>query len=230
MTNVLIAILLLYNMWLVFYLLHERKQEKRTGQPEPPPKQEQPETDTNIVGKSLFQMPRGRTTEDTAVSQAAVPADDEAVEMDDITFADEIGEQPSMRVPDDKLEDAFSDTRLSDVPVEYEDGDDEPTGEYASGATIEEMNEAVRTADNPKATDTEKLKAGEVFHEMEGNELYEILMAGKPGIRNKIRGLIDHYKSKPTISSGGNKEVVLVSPQNIPTVEGLDDFDIRDFV
>ncbi len=230
MTNVLIAILLLYNMWLVFYLLHERKQEKRTGQPEPPPKQEQPETDTNIVGKSLFQMPRGRTTEDTAVPQAAVPADDEAVEMDDITFADEIGEQPSMRVPDDKLEDAFSDTRLSDVPVEYEDGDDEPTGEYASGATIEEMNEAVRTADNPKATDTEKLKAGEVFHEMEGNELYEILMAGKPGIRNKIRGLIDHYKSKPTISSGGNKEVVPVSPQNIPAVEGLDDFDIRDFV
>lgn len=230
MTNVLIAILLLYNMWLVFYLLHERKQEKRTGQPEPPPKREQPETDTNIVGKSLFQMPRGRTTEDTAVPQAAVPADDEAVEMDDITFADEIGEQPSMRVPADKLEDAFCDTRLSDVPVEYEDGDDEPTGEYASGATIEEMNEAVRTADNPKATDTEKRKAGEVFHEMAGNELYEILMAGKPGIINKIRGLIDHYKSKPTISSGGNKEVVPVSPQNIPTVEGLDDFDIRDFV
>ena len=241
MTNVLIAILLLYNMGLVFYLLHERKQEKRTGQPEPPPKREQPETDTNIVGKSLFKMPRGRTTGDTAVPQAAVPAEGEAVELNDVTFADEIprvagiqrseiGEQPSMRVPADKLEDAFCDTRLSDVPVEYEDGDDEPTGEYASGATIEEMNEAVRTADNPKATDTEKRKAGEVFHEMAGNELYEILMAGKPGIRNKIRGLIDHYKSKPTISSGGNKEVVPVSPQNIPAVEGLDDFDIRDFV
>lgn len=241
MANVLIAILLLYNMWLVFYLLHERKQEKRTGQPEPPPKQKQPETDTDIVGKSLFQMPKGRTAQDTAVPQTAVPTEGEAVEMDDITFADEIpdngsvqqsksGEQPSMRVPADKLEDAFSDTRLSDVPVEYEDGDDEPTGEYASGATIEEMNEAVRTVDNPKATDTEKRKAGEVFHEMAGNGLYEILMAGKPGIRNKIRGLIDLYESKPTVSSGGNKEVVPASPQNIPAVEGLDDFDIRDFV
>lgn len=217
-------------MWLVFYLLHERKQEKRTEQSEPPSKQKQPETDTNIVGKSLFKMPKGRTNGDTAVPQTAVPIEDEAVELNDVTFADEIGKQPSMRVPDNKLEDAFSDTRLSDVPVEYEDGDDEPTGEYASGATIEEMNEAIRTADNPKATDIEKLKAGEVFHEMEGNELYEILMAGKPGIRNKIRGLIDHYKSKPTISSGGNKEVVSVSPQNIPTMEGLDDFDIRDFV
>lgn len=234
MANVLIAILLLYNMWLVFYLLHERKQEKRTGKSEPPPKREQLETDTNIVGKSLFQMPKGRTTEDTAVPQAAVPAEDEAVELNDVTFADEmpseIGEQPSMRVPADKLEDAFSDTRLSDVPVEYEDGDDEQTGEYASGATIEEMNEAVRTADNPKATDTEKRKAGEVFHEMEGNELYEILTAKTPGIISKIRGLIDHYKSKPTISSGGNKEVVPVRPQNIPAVEDLDDFDIRDFV
>lgn len=230
MTNVLIAILLLYNMWLVFYLLHERKQEKQTSQHEPPPKQKQPETDTNIVGKSLFKMPKSRTTGDTAVPQAAVPAEDEAVELDDITFADETGEQPSMRLPADKLEDAFSDTRLSDVPVEYEDGDDEPTGEYASGATIEEMNEAIRTADNPKATDIEKRKAGEVFHEMEGNELYEILTAKTPGIISKIRGLIDHYESKATISSGGNKEVVSISSQNIPAVEGLDDFDIRDFV
>lgn len=255
MTNVLIAILLLYNMWLVFYLLHERKQEKRTGQPEPPSKQKQPENDTNIVGKSLFQMPKGRTSGDTAVPQAAIPAEGEAVEMDDITFADEMpsqrgqngnkftgmpsaagiqrnktGEQPSMRVPADKLEDAFSDTRLSDVPVEYEDGDDEPTGEYASGATIEEMNEAIRTADNPKATDTEKRKAGEVFHEMAGNELYEILTAKMPGIISKIRGLIDLYESKPTVSSGGNKEVVPISSRNIPAVEGLDDFDIRDFV
>ena len=135
-----------------------------------------------------------------------------------------------MRLPDDKLDDAFSDMRLSDVPVEYADGDSEDTGEYASGATIEDMDEAIRTADNPEATDSEKQKAGEVFHEMEGNELYEILMTGNPGISTKIRGLIDLYKSKPTISSGGNKEVESVSPQNIPVMESLKDFDIRDFV
>ena len=135
-----------------------------------------------------------------------------------------------MRLPDGKVEDAFSDIRLSDVPVEYENGEDEETGEYASGATIEEMNEAVRTADNPQATESEKLKAGEVFHEMEGNELYLVLTAGKPQIKNKIRGLIDNYKNKPTISSGGNNEVLSVSPQPIPVVEGLESFDIRDFV
>lgn len=135
-----------------------------------------------------------------------------------------------MRLPDDKVEDAFSDTRLSDVPVEYENGEDEETGKYASGATIEEMNEAVRTADNPQATESEKLKAGEVLHEMEGNELYEIMTAKEPGFIRKIRGLIDFYESKPTISSGGNNEVVSVSPQPIPVVEGLEDFDIRDFV
>ena len=135
-----------------------------------------------------------------------------------------------MRLSDGKVADAFSDTRLSDVPVEYENGEDEETGEYASGATIEEMNEAVRTADNPQATESEKLKVGEVLHEMEGNELYLVLTAGKPQIKNKIRGLRDNYKNKPTISPGGNNEVLSVSPQPIPVVEGLESFDIRDFV
>lgn len=233
MTNVLIAILLLYNMWLVFYLLHERTQEKQTKEKEPLPKAERTETDTNVVGKSLFKMPSNRTTGDTAVPQATTSVEGEAVAEDDVIFADEMAgknEQTSMRVSDDKLDDTFSDTRLSDLPVEYADSESEETGEYASGATIEEMNEAICTADNPKATPVEKQKAGEVFHEMKGNGLYDILMSGKPDIKNKIRGLIDLHKSKPAISSGGNKEVLSVSSQNIPVVEGLDDFDIRDFV
>ena len=235
MTNVLIAILLLYNMWLVFYLLYEKRQDRKEEQPKPPSKREELGNDTDVVGKSLFKMPPSRTTGDTAVPQAATSVEGEPLKEDDVTFADETPSstdtgQPSMRLPDDKVEDAFSDTRLSDVPMEYENGEDEETGEYASGATIEEMNEAVRTADNPQAPESEKLKAGEVLHEMEGNELYLILTAGKPQIKNKIRGLIDNYKNKPTISSGGNNEVVSVNPQPIPAVEGLDDFDIRDFV
>lgn len=230
MTNVLIAILLLYNMWLVFYLLHEKRQERQDKKPEKASRQAEAESDTNIVGRSLFKMSKGRTSGDTAVPQATVSIEGEPIEKDDITFANESEKQPSMRLPDDKLDGAFSDMRLSDVPVEYADGDSEDTGEYASGATIEDMDEAIRTADNPEATDSEKQKAGEVFHEMEGNELYEILMTGNPGISTKIRGLIDLYKSKPTISSGGNKEVESASPQNIPVMEGLKDFDIRDFV
>lgn len=235
MTDVLIAILLLYNMWLVFYLLYERRQDGQAGQPKPPSKRKEPGNDTDVVGRSLFKMPQGRTTGDTAVPQAATPIEGEPIEEDDVTFADETPDstdagQPSMRLPDGKVEDAFSDIRLSDVPVEYENGEDEETGEYASGATIEEMNEAVRTADNPQATEYEKLKAGEVLHEMEGNGLYLVLTAGKPQIKNKIRGLIDNYKNKPTISSGGNNEVLSVSPQPIPVVEGLESFDIRDFV
>lgn len=235
MTNVLIATLLLYNMWLVFYLLYEKRQDRQRKQPKQQSKRKEPENDTDVVGRSLFKMPPSRTTGDTAVPQAATSVEGEPLKEDDVTFADEIPGstdtgQPSMRLPDDKVEDAFSDTRLSDVPVEYENGEDEETGEYASGATIEEMNEAVRTADNPQATESEKLKAGEVLHEMEGNELYEIMTAKEPGFIRKIRGLIDFYESKPTISSGGNNEVVSVSPQPIPVVEGLEDFDIRDFV
>lgn len=230
MTNVLIAILLLYNMWLVFYLLHEKRQGNNTGQPTPPP--EQPKSDTDIVGKSLFRMPQGKTTGDTAVPQAAITPEGEAVAESDVTFADEMtdrqGEnaekerQSPMRLPDDRIEDAFSDTRLSDVPAEYADEDSEETGEYASGATIEEMNDAVRTADNPEAPDSEKIKAGEVLHEMKGNSLYEVLTAKKPGIVNRIQNLIDLYEDRATARQ--------VISENVPAVEGLDGFDIRDFV
>lgn len=229
MTNVLIAILLLYNMWLVFYLLHERRQGNNAGQPAPP---EQPKPDTDIVGRSLFRMPKVRTTGDTAVPQAAITPEGEAVAESDVTFADEMtdrqGEnaetegQSPMRLPDDRIEDAFSDTRLSGIPAEYADEDSGETGEYASGATIEEMNDAVRTADNPKASDSEKVKAGEVLHEMKGNSLYEVLTAKKPGIINRIQNLIDLYEDKATARQ--------VIPENIPAVEGLDGFDIRDFV
>lgn len=218
MTNVLIVILLLYNMWLVYCLLRWREPKKRTARPEPSRK---PETDTDIVGRSLFRMHGGRTTGDIPVPQAASFVEGEAVAPDDVTFAGENGARHSMRLPDDRLEEAFRDTRLSDVPVEYADGDDEQTGEYASGATIEEMNEAIRTADNPEATDTEKMKAGEVFHEMEGNGLYEILTAKTPGIISRIQELIDLCENSRTVMPTESKGTEKV---------GIADFDIRDFV
>lgn len=218
MTNVLIVILLLYNMWLVYCLLRWREPKKRTARPEPSRK---PETDTDIVGRSLFRMHGGRTTGDIPVPQAASSVEGEAVAPDDVTFAGENGARHSMRLPDDRLEEAFRDTRLSDVPVEYADGDDEQTGEYASGATIEEMNEAIRTADNPEATDTEKMKAGEVFHEIEGNGLYEILTAKTPGIISRIQELIGLYENNQTVIPTGSKVTEKV---------GIADFDIRDFV
>ena len=218
MTNVLIVILLLYNMWLVYCLLRWREPKKRTARPEPSRK---PETDTDIVGSSLFRMHGGRTTGDIPAPQAASSVEGEAVALDDVTFAGENGARHSMRLPDDRLEEAFRDTRLSDVPVEYAVGDDEQTGEYASGATIEEMNEAIRTADNPEATDTEKMKAGEVFHEIEGNGLYEILTAKTPGIISRIQELIDLYENSQTVMPTESKGTEKV---------GIANFDIRDFV
>lgn len=218
MTNVLIVILLLYNMWLVYCLLRWREPKKRTARPEPSRK---PETDTDIVGRSLFRMHGGRTTGDIPAPQAASSVEGEAVAPDDVTFAGENGARHSMRLPDDRLEEAFRDTRLSDVPVEYADGDDEQTGEYASGATIEEMNEAIRTVDNPEATDTEKMKAGEVFHEIEGNGLYEILTAKTPGIISRIQELIDLYE---------NSQTVMPTESKVTEKVGIADFDIRDFV
>lgn len=193
-----------------------------------------------------------------SVPQAATYGESEEVQEEDVTFADEIPSQreqngnsfpvmpsaagimqtdgtPPEQIPDDQLDDAFSDIRISDVPVEY-DGDGpkkDATVGYASGATFEEIDKAVRTAKNPSASEEEQRNAGKVFTQIEGNELFDRLVKSSSSIGSKITGLMDLYLNKPVIPKGGRKEIGQVQPQPIPipvipdTVEG---FNIRDFV
>lgn len=229
MTEVITAILLLYNIWLVFLLLHDRRNGSRTdrnGQGD-----KHPDLDAGIVGRSLFRMPEGRTSGDTAVPQAATSAEGEALAVEEVTFAPGNIRQTSVQIPDDRLDEAFSDTRLSDVPVEYADGDSDTPGEYASGATIEEMNEAIRTAGNPEAAVHERMKAGEVLHEMEGNGLYDALTSKTPGMVRRIRELIDLYESRQSVPVAVERKTAPADRQEtVPGMGSLDDFDISDFV
>ena len=86
----------------------------------------------------------------------------------------------------------------------------------ASGSSFDEIDKAVKTAKNPKATKKECEQAAKVFTEMEGTELYDKLMAGSTELSIRIKGLIEIRFQKP------KKEFVV--PDNI------EDFDIRDYV
>ena len=72
METLLICLLLLYNAWLVTYILLERRQKSSAETKEKPPTK-LPETTDGIVGKSLFKMevktPQATITE----PQAAKP-------------------------------------------------------------------------------------------------------------------------------------------------------------
>ena len=233
MTTVLVCLLVLYNAWLVTYLLWEKRQ--GTGRPEadePQPKKKTADV-ADIVGKSLFRMAEKVPMAAVSLPQAATSGESEEVKEEDVTFADGTEKMPMEQIPDDKLDETFSDIRISDVPVEY-DGDEPerntPTG-YASGASFEEIDRAVRTAKNPSASEEERHNAGKVFTRIEGYELFDKLVKSSSSTGNKIMGLMDGYLSKPVIPKGGSNEFPAVHPQTIPVMpDSVEGFNIRDFV
>lgn len=150
MEIVLICLLLLYNGWLVTYILSGRQQ-KSSSQAEEKPPAKPPQKANDIVGKSLFKM----TTKvpQTSIPEPQAAKDEEGEEVTDIavTFADDKGEAPPARIPDDELDEAFTDIRIEDIPVEYaddEEGGRTPVKRYATGASFEEIGNAVNIADN----------------------------------------------------------------------------------
>lgn len=240
MATVLVCLLVLYNVWLVTYLLWERRQGgKRPGADNPPQKKRTADA-TGVVGKSLFRMEEAAEK----VPQAATSGRSEELQEEDVTFADEMPEgttgnadeaekMPQAQIPDDKLDEAFSDVRMEDVGVEY-DGDtpDEKAKiGYAKGVSFEEIERAVRTTQNPEADETAQQHAGMVFSRMEGNELFDKLVQSSSTIGKKITGLMDYYLNKPIIPKGGRMDVQEAQPQTMPVIpDSVEGFNIRDFV
>ena len=232
MEIVLICLLLLYNGWLVTYILSGRQQ-KSSSQAEEKPPAKPPQKANDIVGKSRFKM----TTKvpQTSIPEPQAAKDEEGEEVTDIavTFADDKGEAPPARIPDDELDEAFTDIRIEDIPVEYaddEEGGRTPVKRYATGASFEEIGNAVNIADNPAATADERKRAGLVFSEMKDSEFYNKLMENNSERAKKITGLMDEVSGK-SISGEGKEVGNAVHPQNTLEVPAdISGFDIRDFV
>lgn len=179
METLLICLLLLYNAYLVFYLLQEKKQESnQRGNDAAPPIKPTEEVE-DIVGKSLFKMEMKTPQATKQMPQAAIPIESEEITDIGVTFADETEKPASARLPDDKLDEAFTHIQISDVPLEYgenETEDEVPTTGYATGVSFEEIGEAMKIADSPAATEDESRRAGRVFTELDGNELFNQLI------------------------------------------------------
>ena len=233
MEILLICLLLLYNAWLVTYILFGRKKRDNTVAEERPPFKP-PKREDGIVGKSRFKMEgKPPITANTPPSTAIEPEGEDITDIA-VTFADENEETPSARLPEDKLDEAFEDIRISDVPQEYDEDEQERAAArgYATGASFEEIGAAIKVADNPSATPQERKQAGQVFSEMKDNEFYNKLIENNPERENKIKGLMDEISNKP-ISGEGEAVGVSVHPQNKAEVKvpaDISGFDIRDFV
>ena len=182
METVLICLLLLYNAWLVSYILSGRQQKSNPQAEDKPPAKPLQKGD-DIVGKSQFKMQT--KVPQTSIQEPQAAKADEGEDVTDIavTFADDKSEAPPARIPDDELDEAFTDIRIEDIPMEYadeEEGERTPAKRYATGASFEEIGEAVKVADNSAATADERKRAGQIFSEMEGNALFERIIENSP--------------------------------------------------
>ena len=236
LTMILLTVSVGCNLWFLFLLFYDRIMETKlvrffrnlaalwqaldgTAENQEAVK-EAPSADTpDIIGKSRFKMPSTRTTAATPVPQAATSEKGMELSEEEATFDDGNAEAASRpaQVPEEKLDETFT----SIPPSELEFGKDEPEEDdsdlpRASGSSFDEIDKAVKTAKNPKATKKECEQAAKVFTEMEGTELYDKLMAGSTELSIRIKGLIEIRLQKP-------KKAFVVP-------DSIEDFDIRDYV
>ena len=223
----------MYNAYLVFYLLREKKQESNQQRNEAAPLIKPTEEMENIVGKSLFKMELKTPLAPKQMPQAATSIESEEITDIDITFADETDNPIPARLPDDKLDEAFTHIQISDVALAYDENeteDEQPITGFATGVSFEEIGQAMIIAKNPTATEDESHRAGQVFTELEGSELCNQLIESSSSRSKKITELMDYFLSN-SISRDGDitgEVVQLQYTTEIPT--DISGFDIRDFV
>ena len=236
MTDILLTVSVGCNLWFLFMLFYDRIMETKlfrffrsiadlwrslggTAAKQETVREKPIAETTDIIGKSRFKMASNRTTAAIPTQEAATLEKGIELSEGEATFDDanmETAFHPA-QVPEEKLDETFTSIPSSELVFgENEPEDEAPDAPRASGSSFDEIDDAVKTAKNPDATETEREQAAKVFTDMEGTELYEKLMAGSSEMSIRIKGLIEIRLKKP------KKEFTV--PDNI------DEFDIRDYV
>lgn len=225
--TLLIILMMACNLWILFYLTCERKEERTgdfSGKAGKEEQQQKPLAD--IMGKSLFRMPERTPQATTTAPNAATTVRSEAVDEKDVTFADELKDtgnhatekDVSRQVPDEDLDKVFEDNRTY---APDEDFDEEPP--QAGGSSFDEIDRAARTVKDAKAKEPEILQAGKVFYELEGTEFYNMFRRNNARYEARVSGMVDAYlasirpvQKRPRMKAAAQKE--------------YENFNIRDYV
>lgn len=226
MVTFLIILMMMCNLWVLFYLTWERKESRKAdGMDGIEPARQEPLPD--VMGKSKFRISDWiRTEKDTTVPEAATSVKAEAVDEKDVTFADELKDtgnhatekDASRQVPDEDLDKVFEDNRAYDPD---EDFDEEPP--QAGGSTFDEIDRAARAVKNPKAGKADILQAGKVFHELEGTEFYDMFRRNNARYEARVSEMVETYLTsiQPAEKKTRMKAAVRKEYEN---------FNIRDYV
>ena len=145
-----------------------------------------------------------------------------SVSDNDVTFDD--SPKSTARISDEQLDDVFTNVRIEDVDVKYSDDEDDVDAPQAKGTSFEDIDTAVKTVKASEATDKEKRHAGQVFHEMDGNQFYEKFMENSKECKKNIHDFVTFYLQGHKIEQTSKPKKEFKVPDSI------EDFNILDFV
>lgn len=229
----LLIIVLLYFMWSIAVLVFDAdiwlRNKLRIEKPKVEPKESPPiPADDFIVRHTYTVSPKKVPSEPVQIKQKD---DGETIRENEVTFEEDQSSMKSARIPDNKLDEVFTDTRIEDVDVKYDESEEEPVVEQASGNSFEEIDKAVETASKPNATNEECSHAGKVFSEMEGNELFNMIAERSQIIKRRMNALMElHMSNISTVKPISEKVTKAIEKKKLVVPEDFKDFNIRDFV
>lgn len=229
----LLIIVLLYFMWSIAVLVFDAdiwlRSKLRIEKPKVEPKESPPIPADDFIVRHIYTVsPKKVPSEPVQIKQED---EGETIRENEVTFEEDQSLMKSARIPDNKLDEVFTDTRIEDVDVKYDESEEEPVVEQASGNSFEEIDKAVETATKPNVTNEECVHAGKVFSEMEGNELFNMIAERSKIIKRRIDALMELHMSN--ISSDkpmSGKATKVIKKKKLVVPEDFKDFNIRDFV
>ena len=142
MEIMLLIIVLLYFMWSIAVLVFDAdiwlRSKLRIEKTNVAPKESPPiPADDFIVRHTYTVSPKKVPSEPVQIKRED---DGETIRENEVTFEDDQSLVKSARIPDNKLDEVFTDTRIEDVDVKYDELEEEPVVEQASGNSFELFN------------------------------------------------------------------------------------------
>jgi hypothetical protein len=218
MEKIFITVIILYALFVGIYLLRLKagKRRKRNIIGEGGSIQETGRLKSDIVGKSRFDLGAVKPLAAKSEPLAATSPKSENLQENPDTFVSPKEVKPSAEVPQEELDEAFSDTPPDednepmdiDYSLEYEmadENEDEPEDEdeeteevegtaqsaLASGVQFEDLGNAVRTVNRKdEATAEQKQKAGNTLLEIRQTDMFEQVVSGKPDAKRIVTDLM----------------------------------------
>ncbi|MDD5053182.1 MAG: hypothetical protein PHO27_10665 [Sulfuricurvum sp.] len=214
MTNIVLISILLYLIWVLLYLQHQRI--KKLFYPKvklPPNITPIFADDDDIMGKTKTQLSHVVTNDDS-LRQIEKPIDNAT------TFAESNGNTRSPVVENSELDSVFSDSPESmdlDIESEYNEDDlleeedlncfveDEITGP-ATGIQYDEMENLVQVMKQSGSSQEAELIAMKTFQQMEQTELFHLMVSQISGGKERVTEMLNKYNINSNETNAMNPE------------------------